>query len=370
MGVSSVSMHGTPVIRRVAGASVSVLVMAAGVVIGAGCGSSPPPEVRTVTTEKAPPSTASVIRQARQGVVRINVQACGGDDGNGSGFVIGPGLVATAAHVVRGASAIELEPEGGAPVKATVIGSSDGEDLALLRTDGMRDARTLQFAGSDPDIGEQVVALGYPLGLPFTATQGAITGEGRELTVDGTDYTGLFQTDAAVNPGNSGGAIINSQGQVVGVVVAGGDGTEGIGFGVPGSRAQQVLERWAETPDPQPLADCGGVQAPDPQAGETVTGEGFSSPSGNIICSLSGSDLYCATRNDGYRLVLPPEGAPSEGDQESELPVGGDGIPYGDAWQSPDGTFTCDSDTDGITCTNSTGNGFFLSRDDAEEITP
>ena len=62
MGVSSVPMHGTPVIRRVAGAFVGVLVMAAAVVIGAGCGSSPPPEVRTVTTEKAAPSTASVIR--------------------------------------------------------------------------------------------------------------------------------------------------------------------------------------------------------------------------------------------------------------------------------------------------------------------
>ena len=347
----------------------AVAVLGVGVV-AAGCGGADPaPEVRTVTTEKAPPTTAAVIRQARKGVVRINVQACG-DGGNGSGFVIGPGLVATAAHVVRGASRIQLEPEGGAAVTATVIGSSDGEDLALLRADGPVDAQTLLFAGTDPDIGEEVIALGYPLGLPFTATQGAITGEGRELTVDGTDYTGLFQTDAAVNPGNSGGAIIDAQGRVVGVVVAGGDGTEGIGFGVPGTRAQQVLERWAENPQPQPLADCGGVQPPDPDAGATVTGEGLSSPSGNIICSLVGSDLYCATQNDGYRVVLPPAGAPSDGDATTDLPAGGDVVPYGDTWQSPDATFTCDSSTDGITCTNSTGNGFFLSRDTAREITP
>ncbi len=335
----------------------------------------------TVTTEKKAPTTAAVIRTARQGVVRLNVSTCDGG-GNGSGFVIAPGLVATAAHVVDGATSIELEPERGGTVQATVVGSDSDEDLALVRADGSLDARTLRFApGGDAAIGDDVIALGYPLGLPFTATRGALTGDGREVTVDGTNYTGLFQTDAAVNPGNSGGAIVNSKGQVVGVVVAGGDGTEGIGFGVPASRAKPVLTGWAKGPSPQSLAECASEDPappvtedePTPTDGGDygeATGYGFSSPTGNIKCSEVGTELVCATDNDGYTVGLPVGDRAYEGDDTTPYPDGGDALPYGSSWTSSDGEFTCESAEMGVTCTNTAGYGFFINRDSVEEITP
>lgn len=346
--------------------------MAVACAIGAGCGG----EAATVTvTEKAKERTAAeAIAAARKGVVRIDVQACG-EEGNGSGFVIAPGLVATAAHVVEGASAISLAPEGGSAVDATVVGSDSGEDLALLRADSTLKATALRFhSGSDMPIGRDVIALGYPLGLPFTATRGAITGRERDLDLEGTSYTGLFQTDAAVNPGNSGGAIINQRGDVVGVVVAGGEGYEGIGFGVPVSRARQVLKAWEESPSPQDLAACDSPPADTatedtdegaPTPGDYSGDSAFSSPTGNIDCEEFEDGLYCSTANDGYAVLLPPYGAP-EADYTDQEAADGATVPYGSSWTSPSGDFTCESAEDGITCRNQSGNGFFLNRDDYE----
>jgi len=337
--------------------------------VAAGCGGED--QVVTVTTEKKAPTTAAVIRTARQGVVRLNVSACDGD-GNGSGFVIAPGLVATAAHVVDGATAIELDPERGGSVQATVVGSDPDEDLALVKADGALNARTLRFAtGGDAAIGDDVIALGYPLGLPFTATRGAITGDDREVDVEGTSYSGLFQTDAAVNPGNSGGAIINSRGQVVGMVIAGGDGTEGIGFGVPTSRARQVLERWVESPSPQAFATCTSRsqppsddapdEAPDDRT-QAVLDDGFSSPTGNINCSEISDGLVCTTSNDGYEAFLPEYGE-AQADYTGNAASGGAILEYGYEWTSPSEAFTCESEAEGVTCRNRSGNGFFINRD-------
>jgi putative serine protease PepD len=361
---------------------IAVPVLAVACVAAAGCGGSDGGAVVTVTTsvattQPAPQRTSAVIRTAREGVVRISVDTCDGA-GSGSGFVVGPRLVATAAHVVDGASAIELQPEKGLPIAARVVGSDDDEDLALLRTESDLDARTLSFAtGADAEIGDRVIALGYPLDLAFTATQGAITGEDRDLEVEGTNYTGLFQTDAAVNPGNSGGAMIDSSGKVVGVVVAGYDGSDNIGFGVPASRARVVLSGWEASPAPQALARCDGVQQPDPDAG-TTDGDradaqaigGFDSPSGNIRCTDIDVELYCGTRHDGYVVVLEPTGPPFEPDDPEPFPEGGPVVPYGSTWEGPSGNYTCASDEDGVRCTNTTGNGFLLNRDAVEEIEP
>lgn len=367
-------LRGVIAMNRLRHIAIAVLGAVAIGAVAVGCGGDDATTTTQAPETKAGPTAAQAIATARKGVVRIDVTGCG-SEGNGSGFVIAPGLVATAAHVVRGASSIELTAEGGSSVGATVIGSDEDEDLALLRADGTLNARTLSFAGSDPAIGEDVIALGYPLGLPFTATRGAITGEDRDMTIEQTNYTGLFQTDAAVNPGNSGGAIINSAGQVVGVVVAGGEGYEGIGFGVPVARASTVLEGWKESPDPQPLADCdatqtetydtppNGVQPPDPNVASG--GSAFSSPTGNIHCEEIADGLYCTTANDGYAVLLPPEGT-ADSDYTYEEAGDGPAVPYGESWTSPSGSFTCESASDGITCRNQSGNGFFLNRDDFE----
>ncbi len=354
-------------IRRVAPAAAAA---AAACVIAAGCGGDPP--TVTVTERTGGSAAAEAIARARQGVVRIDITTCTGE-GNGSGFVIAPGLVATAAHVVAGASTITLGPEAGSEVPATVVGSDSGEDLALLRAQGTFSATVLRFhTGGDVPIGNDVIVLGYPLGLDFTATRGAITGRGRDLNIEGTAYTGLFQTDAAVNPGNSGGAIVNGSGDVVGVVVAGGEGYEGIGFGVPVSRARGVLEAWAQSPVPRALATCdpapaavapGSDDAPGTApAGDYSGTAAFSSPTGNIDCEEFDDGLYCSTANDGYAVLLPPYGEP-EADYGAETAADGPVVPYGGTWTSPSGDFTCESASDGITCENQSGNGFYLSRD-------
>ncbi len=369
-------MSRIPTYRTLVSVGAATIAGAALGLMAAGCGGGD--QVVTVTTEKKAPTTAAVIRTARQGVVRLNVTTCDGE-GNGSGFVIAPGLVATAAHVVDGATSIELEPEGGAPVQATVVGSDADEDLALVKADSSLDARTLRFAtGDGAAIGDDVIALGYPLGLPFTATRGAITGDDREVDVEGTSYAGLFQTDAAVNPGNSGGAIINAKGQVVGVVVAGGDGTEGIGFGVPAARAKPVLEGWAESPRPQALAECGGEEpaateeaptddAPADDPPEVQVDDGFSSPTGNIRCEEISDGLACTTSNDGYEVFLPEYGE-AEADYTGAEAAGGATLEYGYEWESPSGAFTCVSEEDGVTCENRSGNGFFINRDSYDDF--
>ncbi len=365
---------------------IGIAALAGLVVVGVGCGG----DAQTVTVTQAPKDAsaaiASTIAKVRSGVVRIDVTTCDGE-GNGSGFVIAPNLIATAAHVVRDVTDISVTPEGGSTTSATVVGSDPSADLALILADSPLGAKRLRFhSGPDPAVGTDVVALGYPLGLPFTATRGAISGLGRDLTIESTDYTGLFQTDAAVNPGNSGGAIINVQGEVVGVVVAAGTDSQGIGFGIPTSSAKGTLNDWVKSPSPQSLATCDSTSSAatvDTTQVETtvqdtpvdqyppgeIGGTGFQSPSGNISCDVQTDGLLCTTSNDGYAVLLPDYGAPNA-DYTGQQAYGGDRVPYGYTWTSDSGNFSCDSATDGITCTNQSGDGFFLNRDDYRVITP
>lgn len=332
---------------------------------------APPPSTTT------PRSATSVIQDVQAGVVRIDVAACG-EDGNGSGFIIRPGLVATAAHVVRGASAIRMTREGGQPIDAEVVGADAAADLALVRARGTLGGTTLTMATADPAIGTSVIALGYPLGLPFTATQGAVTGQGRDITVDGVAYSGLFQTDAAVNPGNSGGPVVSYDGRVVGVVVAGGDGTEGVGFGIPASRARGQLNQWASDPQPQAPLSCDGIvdpgapttSAPAATSPEQRPRGGFRSPGRGVLCDDLGTELLCSTPSDGYAIRLPERGAPKGGYDSGDEATGGPPVDYGQTWTSATGSFRCTLEDDGVRCRNRSSRGFLLNEDRVSEITP
>lgn len=255
-------------------------------------------------------------------------------------------------------------------------------DVALLQADSALGAKALEFSTQDqPELGADVVVLGYPLGLPFTATRGAVTGPGRDLSIESTDYQGLFQTDAAVNPGNSGGAIVDLRGKVVGIVVAGGEGYEGIGFGVPAADAQPALEEWAASPSPRSLEECsGGAEppsetepAPSPPAADDAPptdappGTTFESPTGNIQCMDNDTALYCMTSNDGYAVLLPSDGEPQAEYQDQTVPDG-EVVDYGGTWSSPSGNFECDMSEDGVTCRNNYGYGFFLNRDSYQPL--
>ncbi len=225
------------------------------VLAGLGCGTSKgtdPSPVENLTGQTLP----EVISTVRPGVVRLRVTTCAAK-GTGSGFAIAPNLIATADHIVAGASKIEVKSHNGRTYQGVIVGQDSKRDLALVRISDSLDGRYLQFAEpATAPIGTHVIALGFPEDLPFTATQGAVTGVGRNLTIEGTRYVGLLQTDAAVNPGNSGGALINDAGEVIGVVVAGSPSAENIGFGIPGDRAKPVLDAWAEAPEPVALERC------------------------------------------------------------------------------------------------------------------
>jgi serine protease Do len=118
----------------------------------------------------------------------------------------------------------------GARVDAVLIGSNTVNDIALLKVD-RNNLYELNFGNSNSvRIGENVVALGNPLGLSFTVTEGIVSAKNRVI-IEGA--AGLIQTDVAVNPGNSGGPLLNKEGKVIGIINAKLQGYEGLGFAIP-----------------------------------------------------------------------------------------------------------------------------------------
>jgi S1-C subfamily serine protease len=164
--------------------------------------------------------------------------------GLGSGIVISPdGLVLTNSHVVGASKQIRLRDTEGVVTDARVLGVDPDTDLALLRADGARD---LQYAslGNSKSLrrGQLVVAIGNPLGFESTVTAGVVSALGRSIrSVSGRNIEDVIQTDAALNPGNSGGALVSSAGEVIGINTAIIQGAQGICFAVASNTAQFVL---------------------------------------------------------------------------------------------------------------------------------
>jgi S1-C subfamily serine protease len=164
--------------------------------------------------------------------------------GGGSGVVITPdGYALTNSHVVHGAAAIEAELADGRVVVCDLIGDDPLSDLALLRLPA--EGRLAHVALGDSNavrVGDVVVAIGCPLGLARSVTLGVVSALGRTLqsAAPGRQIEGVIQTDAMLNPGNSGGPLVDAEGSVVGIntaIVAGG---QGLCFAVPANTASFV----------------------------------------------------------------------------------------------------------------------------------
>lgn len=166
--------------------------------------------------------------------------------GTGSGVIISPdGYIVTNNHVIDGASEIEITLNNRKKLKAELIGSSKDNDIALLKVNSDEDLPFLPFANSDfAKIGEWVLAVGNPYNLTSTVTAGIISAKGRDL--DGNSNTESFiQTDAAVNPGNSGGALVNTRGELIGINTAITSKTGsfiGYSFAVPSNIAKKIID--------------------------------------------------------------------------------------------------------------------------------
>lgn len=168
--------------------------------------------------------------------------------GLGSGVLISPdGRVLTAAHVVQTADAVAVEFADGALVKASILASDPAADVALLQLERVpAGVKPATLGDSDnADVGDEVFVVGAPFGISHTLTVGHISARRRPNATFGSMETAeLFQTDAAINEGNSGGPMFNLAGEVIGVVsriVSRSGGSEGLGFVVTSNLAKQLL---------------------------------------------------------------------------------------------------------------------------------
>jgi len=187
----------------------------------------------------------SVADTVGPSVLRVAIKgANGGPGGVGSGVVISPdGLVLTNCHVVDGARDIRLQDAEGRVMEARKLGVDPDTDLALLRVDSARDLVPARLGDSKSlRRGQLVVAIGNPLGFESTVTAGVISALGRSLrSKNGRLIEDVIQTDAALNPGNSGGPLVSSRGEVIGINTAVIMGAQGICFAVAANTAQFVL---------------------------------------------------------------------------------------------------------------------------------
>ncbi|MCG1037170.1 trypsin-like peptidase domain-containing protein [Polaribacter sargassicola] len=166
--------------------------------------------------------------------------------GTGSGVIISPdGYIVTNNHVIDGASELEVTLNNQHKLKAELIGTDTENDIALLKIDTDIDLPYIPFADSDNiKIGEWVLAVGNPYNLTSTVTAGIVSAKGRDLEGN-TAIDSFIQTDAAVNPGNSGGALVNSKGELVGINTAISSKTGsfvGYSFAVPSNIAKKIVD--------------------------------------------------------------------------------------------------------------------------------
>ncbi|MGB4808315.1 MAG: serine protease [Candidatus Phosphoribacter baldrii] len=245
---------------------------------------SPPAAVTVIqTASAASPSSPHVetipemFARVRSGVVRIQAVGCQGTS-VGSGYFVGDRLIATVAHVVEDAQAIAVRGDNGVG-RGTVVGIDAKRELALLRLEPSSNGAVLtgfHFAQATeaPKIGQDVFVLGYPMGEPLTFKRGSVTSVNRELELDDKTIRGIFQHDALVTGGNSGGPLVDATGTVVGLHEAGKvirlplDGgevvipTAGTQYAIPVSTAAPLLTGWAAGPVPVPSVTCPWSTAP------------------------------------------------------------------------------------------------------------
>lgn len=165
----------------------------------------------------------------------------------GSGVIVDPGgYILTNYHVIERASKIKVTLSDETEYDALLLAGDELNDLALIKIDPVNPLRAVDF-GEDDDLllGETVIALGNPFGLSHTVTVGVLSAKNREARYGGQVlFRDILQTDAAVNPGSSGGPLLNIAGEMIGVNVAIYQEAQNIGFAVPVKRARALLSRW------------------------------------------------------------------------------------------------------------------------------
>lgn len=222
-----------------------------GVAALAGCGGAGSSSVAGVPESAG---AAAVQQQFTKVVADVSPQVVQiqTDQGLGSGVVYDQqGDIVTNAHVTGDAERFLVTLSGGERRQATLVGADPGNDLAVIRVSGASPAPAVFGDSSSVHAGDLVFAIGNPLGLHSSVTQGIVSSINRKVREgDGVTLSDVVQTSAEINPGNSGGALVNLSGQVIGVPTLaaldpefGNAQAPGIGFAIPSDKVQQVADR-------------------------------------------------------------------------------------------------------------------------------
>ena len=206
-----------------------------------GSGAKPSPD--SVLLDDYSRVVADVVERVGQSVVRIDVRRGGRSAGSGSGVIVSSdGLALTNSHVVQGGRVVALTTLEGRELQARVLGDDPDTDLALLRVDADVSLPAARLGDSAQlRRGQIAIAIGNPLGFDATVTAGVISALGRSLqSRTGRMIEDVVQTDAALNPGNSGGPLVSSAGEIIGINTAVIMGAQGICFAVASNTANFV----------------------------------------------------------------------------------------------------------------------------------
>jgi serine protease Do len=234
-----------------------------------------------------------------------------GHAGLGSGFIIrSDGQIVTNHHVVSGADAITVTLADGQRFEAEIVGSDPLTDIALLRVEADDPLPIVDFGASkDLRVGDEVIAVGNPFGLGGTVTSGIVSALSRNINAG--PFDDFIQTDAAINRGNSGGPLFDSEGDVIGVntaIISPRGGSVGIGFAVPSDLVQTVIDDLADDgkltrgwlgvsirPMTDEVAEVLGYEMPKGAVIETVSqdspAEKAGLKKGDIILSYAGAEI-------------------------------------------------------------------------------
>ena len=224
-----------------------------------GSTSSTATTAKSVVTKTTTSSSGSTIETQQEAaiakiepaVIELDVTTTQGEQ-IGSGVIIDTkGDIVTNYHIVNGEESITAVLYNGSKVQAQLVGTNTADDLAVVRIQPFANMTVAQIGDSSKlVVGQEVMAIGNPLGITETATKGIVSALNRSVTEStGTTVSNAIQTDAAVNPGNSGGALINLQGQLIGIPTLTAVNTEsntaanGVSFAIPSNLVQTIVQQ-------------------------------------------------------------------------------------------------------------------------------
>ena len=205
----------------------------------------------------------------------------------GSGFIIdATGVIVTNNHVVEGANAISVHMQDGTIMKAELVGRDPKTDLAVIRVKPDKTLPTVSFGDSNKTrIGEWALAIGNPFGLGGSVSLGIISARNRDI--NSGPYDDYFQTDAAINKGNSGGPLFNMNGEVVGInsaIFSPSGGSVGIGFSIPSNTAKNVVSQLVKFGETRRGWLGVKIQAVTPDIAESM---GLTKPHGALVADVT-----------------------------------------------------------------------------------